>query len=454
MRFEGNHVGGRPWPVLRHASVSVPAPSGPPCVRSAARALWVVTGLLMALAAQTTERARAQPPPPNAVGADMARLRALLPAERELLMPHLDDGPVMLTEFSNEQTELPAVTLMARVHAPAAVVAEVVSHPENYGAFMPALDEVEVHTRQGLQVAYSWHWTVAIFTLRGDNVMTVYPGHPTRGHLIEVTSTNGDLGVGRFLFRIYPETPDSCVLVFATRIDMRDANYLSQQMASGGNSVNRTINIALAMTMLLATIDEAQRQVGYTAPPATPRPLVRPSFEVDRYADLLGRGDLVFLHLEGNDLHGVSSLARSGTSVERMRRIMVSPEEFGESLMEGSRSHTIEVTEQGTRFGWIIPVPLVSVGGEMMLRETEPGGAIEVDGLSGSLSSALFRFDTHAFPWREAAIVGWSRFDPGETTRLVRRVIDGNAYFSHGLVAAVQVMIIRSLRTRSQRMPY
>ena len=66
---------------------------------------------------------------------------------------------------------------------------------------------------------------------------------------------------------------------------------------------------------------------------------------------------------------------------------------------------------------------------------------------------ARFRFDTHRFPWREAAIVGWSRFDPGETTRLVRRVIEGNAYFSHGLVAAVQVMIIRSLRTRSQRMP-
>ena len=41
-------------------------------------------------------------------------------------MPHLDDGPVMLTEFSNAQTELPAVTLMARIHAPAALVAEVV----------------------------------------------------------------------------------------------------------------------------------------------------------------------------------------------------------------------------------------------------------------------------------------------------------------------------------------
>ena len=418
-----------------------------------ARPRWLFPVALVALVCSASPSARAQTPT-GPIGADEARLRALLPSEREVLMPHLDDGPVMLTEFSNAQTELPAVTLMARIHAPAALVAEVVSHPENYGAFMPALDEVEVRTRQGLQVAYSWHWTVAIFTLRGDNVMTVYPGHPTRGHLIEVTSTNGDLGVGRFLFRIYPETPDSCVLVFATRIDMRDANYLSQQMASGGNSVNRTINIALAMTMLLATADESQRRHGYAAPASAPalRPLTRPAFDVNRYADLLARGDLVFLHLEGDTLHAVSSLARTGTSVERMRRVMLSPEEFGESLMDGSRSDTIEVTERGTRFSWLIPVPLVSVGGEMLLHETVPGGAVEVDGLSGSLASAHFRFDTHAFPWREAAIIGWSAFDPGETTRLIRRVIDGNPYFSHGLVAAVQVMIIRSLRTRSQRM--
>ncbi|MCA9534581.1 MAG: SRPBCC family protein [Myxococcales bacterium] len=436
MGIEANPPARRPWRVPRTCHAVL----GPSLT------------VLLTLASLTGVWAVRAQAPANPVGADAARLRALLPSERALLMPHLDDGPVMLTEFSNEQTELPAVTLMARVHAPADLVADVVSHPERYGAFMPALDEVEVHARQGLQVAYSWHWTVAIFTLRGDNVMTVYPGHPTRGHLIEVTSTNGDLGVGRFLFRIYPETPESCVLVFATRIDMRDANYLSQQMASGGNSVNRTINIALAMTMLLATVDESQRLHGYITPEPVERPLVRPSFDVDRYANLLARGDLVFLHLEGDRLHGVSSLARSGTSVARMRGIMVSPEEFGESLMEGSRSHTIEVTEQGTRFGWVIPVPLVSVGGEMMLRETEPGGAIEVDGLRGSLESARFRFDTHAFPWREAAIVGWSQFDPGETTRLVRRVIEGNAYFSHGLVAAVQVMIIRSLRTRSQRM--
>ena len=269
---------------------------------------------------------------PDEVSADNARLIALRPAERAVLMPHLDDGPVMLTEFSNAQTALPAVTMMARVHASADAVADVIAHPEGYEAFMPALDSVEVRARQGVQVAYSWQWTVAIFTLRGDNVMTVYPSHPTRGHRIEVTSTEGDLGRGRFLWRIYPESEDSCVVVFASRIDMRDANYLSQQMASGGNSVNRTINIALSMMMLLATTDEAERRASYTPPQDPDRTLERPNVNINDYAGLLGRGDLVFLQLEGQRLHGVTSLARTGTTEPRIRALMRTPAEFGELL--------------------------------------------------------------------------------------------------------------------------
>ena len=425
--------------------------------RASTRSAWALYALVLAIwaFAAPSEAAHAQREgrhdDPDEVSADSARLVALRPAERAVLMPHLDDGPVMLTEFSNAQTALPAVTMMARVHASADAVANVIAHPERYEAFMPALDEVDVRARQGVQVAYSWHWTVAIFTLRGDNVMTVYPSHPTRGHRIEITSTEGDLGRGRFLWRIYPETDNSCVVVFASRIDMRDANYLSQQMASGGNSVNRTINIALSMTMLLATVDEAERRANYTPPHDPNRTLERPNVNINNYAGLLGRGDLIFLQLEGQRLHGVTSLARTGTTEPRIRALMRTPEEFGASLVSGSRSWAIETTDEGTRFGWEIPIPLVSVAGEMQLREV--GTTFEVDGVRGSLENARFRFDTLMFPWREAAIIGWSSFDPAETTRLVRRVIGGNVYFSHGLVAAVQVMIIRSLRTRSQRMP-
>lgn len=368
-----------------------------------------------------------------------------------MLLPHLDDGPVMLTEFTTAQSELPAVVMMKRVHAPADLVAGLIANPEGYESFMPALDRVDVRERAGLQIVYRWEWSVAIFALRGDNIMTVYPGHPTRGHRIDIVSHEGDLGVGRFLWRIYPESDDSCIVVFSSRIDMRNANYLSQRMASGGNSVNRTVNIALSMTMLLATSDEAERMNGTTAPtPEEFAPLTRPQLNPLAYLPLLSRGDLVFMHIDGDRLQQVDALGRGGVPVDRMRHLMASPEYFGSALIQGSRAETLEVTDAGTRFGWGIPLPLVAIEGEMMLRDT-PGG-FQVDGLRGSLSSARFRFDTFQLPWPEAGVLGWSRFDPAETAPLVRRIIAGNHYFSHGLVAATQVMIIRSLRSRVRRM--
>ena len=109
MGIEANPPARRPWRVPRTCHAVL----GPSLT------------VLLTLASLTGVWAVRAQAPANPVGADAARLRALLPSERALLMPHLDDGPVMLTEFSNEQTELPAVTLMARVHAPAAVVAEI-----------------------------------------------------------------------------------------------------------------------------------------------------------------------------------------------------------------------------------------------------------------------------------------------------------------------------------------
>ena len=53
------------------------------------------------------------------VDASIARLGTLSTEERKVLAPHLAQGPVILTEFQNRQTDLPAVIYAARIHAPA-----------------------------------------------------------------------------------------------------------------------------------------------------------------------------------------------------------------------------------------------------------------------------------------------------------------------------------------------
>ena len=128
---------------------------------------------------------------------------------------------------------------------------------------------------------------------------------------------------------------------------------------------------------------------------------------------------------------------------------MVDPAEFGQTLIDGSHAEVVERRDDGVVFSWGIPLPLVGIEGTMALRPTD--AIIEVDGVTGSLRSGRWRFDTHTFSWGEEAIVGWARFDPGEASRLVRRIIGGDQHFAHGLAAATQVMIARSLRRRALR---
>lgn len=397
--------------------------------------------LLSVLRVVGTAHAQAEPP-----SADDAPLAGLSQPDLRALAPELDRGPVLHAIFRPDNREVPEIALAVRVNAPASRVAEIVASPEHYPTFMPALDEIEIESREGSQIAYRWKWNVALFTLTGRNTMTVFPGHPTRGHRIEVRSTGGDMGRGRISWRITPDGPERCTLVVAMRLDMRDANYLADQLASGGISVQRSINVVMATVMALGTKERAERGVASGSTPPISE-LVRPTFEPDRLASLLERGDLVFLELEGDRLARIAVAGRMGTGLERTRAVMNDPEEFGRSLVFGSTAHVVERNTDDVVFEWGIPMPLVGIEGRMRLRPSD--AVVAVDGVSGSLQSGMWRFDTHVAPHGEAIVFGWARFDPAEASRLVRRLIADDRSFSHGLALATQVMIVRSLRQRA-----
>lgn len=385
------------------------------------------------------------------VDASVAALGSLSPDERRLLAPHLAHGPVILTEFQNSQTDLPAVIYAARVQAPAETVAAVVGDPADYPRFMRALTSVEIRAVDGGMVAFDWTWGVTLFSMTSRNVMTIYPGDLERGYRFDVRTLGGELGIGRVMWRIYPEGPSESLVVFSSRLDMRDANYITRQLASEGSAVNRTINVSVAMVTLLEVKAEAEQRAGtYVDAKFRPKPLRRPEVDMEALHGLLGRGDLVITDLDGETMQSVAVVGRSGASVARVRRVMLDPSEFGKSLLHGSCAEVIERTEQGVRFKWEIPIPLLHVGGQMMLRPSPT--VISVDGISGTLSKGHWRFDTHRYRGGEAGVIAWATFDPSDSPKLIRRLIAGNTYFSHGFVAATQLSVMRSLRTRVRLM--
>ncbi len=384
------------------------------------------------------------------VDASRARLGTFSERERTLLAPYLDRGPVVLTEFRNRQTDLPAVIYAARVEAPARTVAGVIAHPQEYPSFMQALESVSVKSVRGNMMAFDWSWGVTLFSMTGHNVLTSYPADPARGYRYDIRTTGGELGIGRVVWRIYPDGTERSLVVFSSRLDMRNANYITRQLASEGNAVNRTINVAVAAVTLLDIKAEAERRAGSITKKAKRKPLTRPKVDMSALSGMLRRGDLVLMDLDGDTLQQVAVVGRAGASIGRVRGVMLDPEVFGESMLHGSCAEVVEESAKGVRFKWEIPIPLLHVGGEMILRPSPT--VVAIDGISGTLSKGRWRFDTHRYPGGEAGVIAWASFDPADSPKLIRKLIAGNTQFSHGFVAATQLAVMRSLRTRVRRL--
>ena len=156
------------------------------------------------------------------------------------------------------------------------------------------------------------------------------------------------------------------------------------------------------------------------------------------------------MDIDGDTMQRATVVGRPRARVDRVREVMLDPEVFGRSLLHGDCAEVVEHDERGIRFQWEIPIPLIHVGGEMILRPSP--SVIAIDGLSGTLSKGRWRFDTHRYRGGEAGVIGWARFDPADSPKLIRKLIAGNSYFSHGFVAATQLAVMRSLRARVRRL--
>ncbi|MBW2463258.1 MAG: SRPBCC family protein [Deltaproteobacteria bacterium] len=413
--------------------------------------------LLAALASPALAQPSGHSAPPNTHrddtrDAEHARIANLTRSERELLAPHIARGPVALIEFRGE-AELPAIHFATRVRAPAARIADVIANPGRYPSFMPALDEVAVTGRRQNMVSYHWTWQTAVFTLRGDNVLQVYPapvGRSDRPYRIESRATGGDLGTGRLVWRVYPEGPNRSLLTLSARLDLREANYLTRQINRGQNSINRTINISLAYVMLQGTAKEAERRVGAPPENVPEPPLTRPAVDVQALANVLARGDLLLMDTTGDRLNQVTVVGRMGRDETRTREVMTDPREFGPALVPGSYARIVREDDENLDFEWGVNLPLIGTSGKMRLGEADDG-TVSIDAIEGALEGGRWRFATETYPNGEAIVIGWADFDPADASWLIRAMVADDPPLGAGIAGGTSIMVVRGIRSRAWR---
>jgi hypothetical protein len=379
-------------------------------------------------------------------------LRGFTPSELQRIEPVIENRDIAAMVELTRGRALPGIHLAMRVDAPASVVADVISMPERYPSYMPAISEVEIRNRYENIVGFTWRWRTSIFTLGGDAMLSAFappPSSPARGYRIVLERTGGDLGQGREVWRVLPRGSRSLVLL-STRVDMRDANYVTQQLQSAQTSLSRSINLAMAFAALARTRLEAERRSGRTPGARAESELHRPAIDLGAVEPVLRRGDLVIAELDGVALRQIHVAARFTHAEDRVRAMMLDPVAFTAALIQGSQAEVRERSDEGTRFGWRLDLPFVGTSGEMIVREREDR-TIDLNATDGAMEGGRFCFETQALDARTTLALGYARFDVADANFLLRAVADADPGFRPGLSAATVVMMARALRNRLER---
>jgi carbon monoxide dehydrogenase subunit G len=411
--------------------------------------------LALACATLMTAQVHAETRTPSkpAVGARQERLDGLSSDELSRLGPELTNGPVALVEFADMQADqLPAINIAVPVHARAELVTRIISDPAAFPRFMPTLDSVKIIAKHDNSIVYDWAFELAVLHMQGRNVMTVYPapaGKPEAASRITIDSEQGDLGRGRFLFRVHPRGETS-LLVLSMRLDLREANYVARQVAKAARSVNRSANVALAFSLALHVRSEAEQRAKYAAPASAPRGLRKPNIEVGRLAPLLNRGDLLFFSTTGAaELDQIAVVGAVAQNQAKVQTVMHDAEAFGSSLVPGSKAEVVSRDATGTTFDWTIALPLVGVSGTMRMEDKPP--VMSISATQGALSGGRWLFELTPVGDQATLINGWARFDFSHSTWLLEKLVSADPYLGQGIVGASQLMLMRAIRSRAAR---
>jgi hypothetical protein len=409
------------------------------------RTLTLVCASFLCLDAHAETSAQAKPP-----DARQERLDGFSKDDLQRIAPELANGAVALVEFADMNAgKLPAIDIAVPVNASADLVTRIVTDPASYPRFMPALDRVKVVARNGPSIVYDWAFDLAVLQMRGRNVMTLYPapkGRADAASRITIDSEDGDLGRGRYLFRVHPRG-DSALLVVSIRLDLREANFITRQVAKAARSVNRSANIALAFSMALHLRSEAERQAGHVSAPAARREMHKPNFEVGRLAPLLNRGDLLLLDATDTQLAQIAVIGGVAQPEAKVASVMRDAKAFGSALVPGSKAEVVAREGAVTTFSWNISLPLLGVSGTMRMTDQAP--LMTIDATEGAMTGGRWLFELAPVGPEVTLVTGWARFAFNDTSWLLEKLVSADPYLEQGMIAACQVMLLRAVRSRS-----
>lgn len=387
--------------------------------------------------------------------AERARTRTVVtraPAiDPEALAPLLARGELALVESHDDGTAR-QVVIFSSIAAPPERVYDVIADVEKYPAFMPSVVHSKIVKRQGPMVAYEWELDVPVFNLKGTRAM-----RGARPTLIETRGVAGNFKESRERTELYGiEGGKRTLAVFYRAIDVGSAGMILKTMVELEPSMEHGVNLASGFVHLR---DVRRRAEGTALPPSgstaqgpVPRfaRLELPERTRAAVRKLIAFGPLAIIESNTDGtLKQCVLLADVAASKEQLAKIIHQPGRYPEFLPNIAEQKVVDAGGGKLKLAYELDVPLANLEGESLM-EIEASGDVEVVATGGDITRGRWRWELTALGPDRSMPIHYAYSDVRETSFFVRKLIEKQPLFEHGIVVAASTVAIMGMKARAE----
>jgi len=380
-------------------------------------------------------------------------LRPLPPGVTPSLQAFVERGELALIE-SHKNGRLRQITVMTLIDAPPSVTLGVIAAPERYPEFVRNMALSRVTNRMGDVAIVDWEVEMPLNNLEGTNL---YRFHTSA---VEIETVSGDIQSGAWRWEVHPAAGGRSVVVAYAYTDIRSASWFMRRLIDRHRSAEHAAVLSASTVFMKALKVRAENLAGRghgKRPDTRGRrvaelvPLVGdPRLNLHALGPLLERGYVSLAEsFPDGRLRQASVITYAHTGMDRVFAVANDPGRYHEFMGSIRRSPVLKREGRSVVYELEVEVPLLNLTFTNHAVQTGPY-SIRTRSIGGDLEDARFGWDMREAGPNRTLVLHYLNTDARQASWILRRLIEREPYFEHGMNVATGLVMVRSVRGRAE----
>jgi hypothetical protein len=371
-------------------------------------------------------------------------LEGLSPAELEALRPLARRGVALLVRDIDAGARA-RITVLVRARAPMAVVHQVITRVEDYGAIMDGVRDMEVTSRAANRIAFRFNVSLAVFDVQTTAMLHVVSPRRINGTLLQ-----SSLGPGGLRWDLHPDG-DGTLVAYSTWGDPSQGNWFLRTVSRVAPSAIAAMQVSYDAVLALSAARRAEQLAGIAVarrPPARFAPTGELSPPDGAWLDLTRSGlvgaitmdDRMVMTQGSVAMHVAAAPAVVGDRFENVAG-------YARVWAPAMRSAQLVYDRDGVaRFRSVVDSPVFHTEGEQdrVVERRGAGRTVVWRGVSGDYARDAQRYDVRPSPDGGAVVILTGGADANRAGFVANQLLARDPWMTPGYALALKMVWLRA----------